>query len=148
MTMMKKTTISIRSGLNNDEQHGCVVSPINLSTTYNFFGLNKPRLYDYSRRKNPTRDIIQKTLANLEYGKDAIITSSGMSAIYLVCCTFLGPKDLIIAPYDCYGGTYRLLKNLHEKNALQVQFINQNNTSEILKAFTYRPKIIDRKSVV
>lgn len=139
---MKKTTISVRSGLNSDEQHGCVVSPINLSTTYNFFGLKKPRAYDYSRRKNPTRDVTQKALANLEHGKESIITSSGMSAIYLVCCALLKPNDLIIAPYDCYGGTYRLLKNLNEKGFLQVEFINQNNIQNILKLLTYKPKFI------
>lgn len=139
---MKKTTISVRSGLNSDEQHGCVVSPINLSTTYNFFGLKKPRTYDYSRRKNPTRDVTQKALANLEYGKESVITSSGMSAIYLVCCALLNPNDLIIAPYDCYGGTYRLLKHLNEKGFLQVEFIDQNNIQNILKLLTYKPKFI------
>lgn len=139
---IKKITISVRGGLNSDEQNGCVVSPINLSTTYNFLGLNKPRSYDYSRRKNPTRDITQQTLADLEYGKESIITSSGMSAIYLVCCALLKPNDLIIAPYDCYGGTYRLLKILHEKNMLQVEFIDQNNIKKMLKILTYKPKLI------
>lgn len=140
---MKKITISVRGGLNNDEQHGCVVSPIHLSTTYNFFGLNKPRAYDYSRRKNPTRDITQKTLSDLEHGKDAVMTSSGMSAIYLVCCALLKPNDLIIAPYDCYGGTYRLFKVLHEKKMLQVKFIDQNNTQKMLETLKYnKPKII------
>lgn len=138
----KKITVSIRSGLNNDEQHGCVVSPINLSTTYNFLGLNKPRLYDYSRRKNPTRDITQQALADLEYGKEAIITSSGMSAIYLICCALLNPNDLIIAPYDCYGGTYRLLEILNKKGILQVEFIDQNNTQKLLKILAYKPKLI------
>lgn len=139
---IKKTTISVRAGLNIDEQNGCVVSPINLSTTYNFFGLNKPRSYDYSRRKNPTRDITQKTIANLEHGKSAVMTNSGMSAIYLVCCALLKPNDLIIAPYDCYGGTYRLLKTLHEKKMLQVEFLDQNNIQKMLKALTYKPKLI------
>lgn len=139
---MKKTTISIRSGLNSDEQHGCVVSPIHLSTTYNFFGINKPRTYDYSRRKNPTRDVTQQALAQLEHGKIAIITSSGMSAIYLICCALLNPNDLIIAPHDCYGGTYRLLNILNEKGLLKVEFIDQSNIQNILKALIYKPKLI------
>lgn len=142
MKIKKTTTISVRSGLNSDSQHGCVVSPINLSTTYNFLGLNRPRSYDYSRRKNPTRDVTQQALADLEHGKEAIITSSGMSAIYLICCALLNPNDLIIAPYDCYGGTYRLLNSLQEKGNLQVEFIDQNNMKKMLNMLIYKPKLI------
>lgn len=139
----KNITISVRSGLNSDKQHGSVVTPINLSTTYNFLGLNKPRLYDYSRKKNPTRDITQKTLAHLEYGKEAIITSSGMSAIYLICCTLLNLNDLIIAPYDCYGGTYRLLEILHKKGTIRVKFVDQNNKEQLSQIIKYnKPKLI------
>ncbi|WP_195950106.1 PLP-dependent transferase, partial [Ciceribacter sp. T2.26MG-112.2] len=52
----KQATIAVRSGLNDDEQYGCVVPPIHLSSTYNFTGFNEPRAHDYSRRGNPTRD--------------------------------------------------------------------------------------------
>ncbi|MEQ4939492.1 PLP-dependent transferase, partial [Klebsiella pneumoniae] len=49
----KQATIAVRSGLNDDEQYGCVVPPIHLSSTYNFTGFNEPRAHDYSRRGNP-----------------------------------------------------------------------------------------------
>ncbi len=139
---MKKSTISVRSGLNSDAQHGCVVPPITLSTTYNFFELNKPRPYDYSRRKNPTRDVAQKTLSDLECGTHAIMTSSGMSAIYLICSALLKPNDLLIAPHDCYGGTYRLLDALNKKGTCKVLFINQNDTQMFLQSLAYKPKLI------
>lgn len=140
---IKTSTISVRSGLNSDEQHGCVVSPITLSTTYNFLGFKQPRLYDYSRRRNPTRDITQKALADLEYGKHAIITSSGMSAIYLICVSLLSPNDLLIAPHDCYGGTYRLLQSLSDKGMFRVQFVDQNNEKSISECIhKYEPKLI------
>lgn len=60
----KQATIAVRSGLNDDEQYGCVVPPIHLSSTYNFTGFNEPRAHDYSRRGNPTRDVVQRALAN------------------------------------------------------------------------------------
>lgn len=44
----KLATIAVRMGLNNDKQHGCVVPPIHLSSTYNFIGFNQPRAHDYS----------------------------------------------------------------------------------------------------
>ncbi|URJ25435.1 cystathionine gamma-synthase [Candidatus Blochmannia ocreatus (nom. nud.)] len=140
---IKQSTISIRNGLNSDEQHGCVVPPITLSTTYNFLEFNKPRPYDYSRRKNPTRDLTQTLLSNLEYGKHTIITSSGMSAIYLVCIAFLQKDDVLIAPYDCYGGTYRLLDALHKKGICKVLFTDQRDIKKLLELFEiYHPKLI------
>ena len=67
LTMTRKqATIAVRSGLNDDEQYGCVVPPIHLSSTYNFTGFNEPRAHDYSRRGNPTRDVTQRALAELE----------------------------------------------------------------------------------
>ncbi|MGK3443807.1 PLP-dependent transferase, partial [Escherichia coli] len=59
----KQATIAVRSGLNDDEQYGCVVPPIHLSSTYNFTGFNEPRAHDYSRRGNPTRDV--KSIASI-----------------------------------------------------------------------------------
>lgn len=78
----KQATIAVRSGLNDDEQYGCVVPPIHLSSTYNFTGFNEPRAHDYSRRGNPTRDVTQRTLAELEGGAGAVLTNTGMSAIH------------------------------------------------------------------
>jgi cystathionine gamma-synthase len=87
----KQATIAVRSGLNDDEQYGCVVPPIHLSSTYNFTGFNEPRAHDYSRRGNPTRDVTQRALAELEGGAGAVLTNTGMSAIHLVTTVFLKP---------------------------------------------------------
>lgn len=100
---LKPSTIAIHNGLNEDSQFGCVVPPIYLSSTYNFTGFNEPRVHDYSRRGNPGRDIVQRTLAQLEGGSGAVMTNSGMSALHLLCTVFLQPGDLLVAPHDCYG---------------------------------------------
>ena len=100
----KQATIAVRSGLNDDEQYGCVVPPIHLSSTYNFTGFNEPRAHDYSRRGNPTRDVVQRALAELEGGAGAVLTNTGMSAIHLVTTVFLKPGDLLVAPlWSAYG---------------------------------------------
>lgn len=101
------------------------LSPIHLSSTYNFTGFNQPRAHDYSRRGNPTRDVVQRALAELEGGADAVMTSSGMSAIMLVCTVFLRPGDLLVAPHDCYGGSYRLFDSLNKRGAFRVRFVDQ-----------------------
>ncbi|MBA5236660.1 cystathionine gamma-synthase [Pectobacterium aroidearum] len=138
----KQATIAVRSGLNDDEQYGCVVPPIHLSSTYNFTGFNQPRAHDYSRRGNPTRDVVQRALAELEGGAGAVMTSSGMSAIMLVCTVFLRPGDLLVAPHDCYGGSYRLFDSLNKRGAFRVKFVDQSDAAALNAALAEKPKLV------
>lgn len=87
----KPATAAIHNGLNEETQFGCVIPPVYLSSTYNFPAFNSPREHDYSRRGNPRRDITGRTLAELEGGARAVVTSSGMSALHLLFTVFLSP---------------------------------------------------------
>jgi cystathionine gamma-synthase len=138
----KPATIAVRSGLNDDEQYGCVVPPIHLSTTYNFLDFNEPRAHDYSRRGNPTRDVVQRTLAELEGGAGAVLTNTGMSAIHLVTTVFLKPGDLLVAPHDCYGGSYRLFDSLSKRGAYRVKFVDQGDPVVLQAALDENPKLV------
>ncbi|MEN5018435.1 cystathionine gamma-synthase [Erwinia sp. Eh17-17] len=138
----KQATIAVRSGLNDDEQYGCVVPPIHLSSTYNFTDFNEPRAHDYSRRGNPTRDVVQRALAELEGGAGAVMTSTGMSAIHLVCTVFLKPGDLLVAPHDCYGGSYRLFDSLSKRGAYRVKFVDQGDDAALQAALAEKPKLV------
>jgi cystathionine gamma-synthase len=117
-------TRSVRAGLESDAQHGSVVPPIYLSSNFAFEGYKQPRKYDYTRSGNPTRDQLSATLADLEGGAGAVVTCTGLSAITLILAT-LPAGARVVAPYDCYGGTYRLLAALHAKGTLRVDFIDQ-----------------------
>ena len=138
----KASTIAIHNGLNEDSQFGCVVPPIYLSSTYNFTDFNEPRTHDYSRRGNPGRDIVQRTLAQLEGGSGAVMTNSGMSALHLLCTVLLQPGDLLVAPHDCYGGSYRLFNSLSQKGAYQVEFVDQSDESALQAALARKPKLV------
>jgi len=138
----KQATIAVRSGLNDDEQYGCVVPPIHLSSTYNFLDFNEPRAHDYSRRGNPTRDVVQRTLAELEGGAGAVLTNTGMSAIHLVTTVFLKPGDLLVAPHDCYGGSYRLFDSLSKRGAYRVKFVDQGDLNALQAALNEKPKLV------
>ena len=138
----KQATIAVRSGLNDDEQYGCVVPPIHLSSTYNFTGFNEPRAHDYSRRGNPTRDVTQRALAELEGGAGAVLTNTGMSAIHLVTTVFLKPGDLLVAPHDCYGGSYRLFDSLAKRGCYRVLFVDQNDEQALKQALAEQPKLV------
>ncbi|MBD2795610.1 cystathionine gamma-synthase [Xenorhabdus sp. 18] len=138
----KQATIAVHSGSNIDEQYGCVVPPIYLSSTYNFTGFNEPRAHDYSRRGNPGRDVVQQVLAELEGGVGAVMTSSGMSAIHLLCTVFLQPGDVLVAPHDCYGGSYRLFDSLSKRGAYKVIFVDQSDEQALKRALAQKPKLV------
>ena len=87
---------------------------MHLSSNYAFKGLGEPRQYDYTRSGNPTRDALANALAELEGGAGAVVTASGMGALTLLT-QFLRPGDTIVAPHDCYGGTYRLFEQQSAK---------------------------------
>ncbi len=139
---LKQGTIAVNSGLNIDQQYGGVVPSITLSTTYSFEDFNQPRAHDYSRRGNPTRDVVQRALADLEGGAGAVLTSSGMSAIHLVCTVFLKPGDLLVAPHDCYGGSYRLFDSLSKRGAYRVLFVDQGDPQALQEALDQKPKLV------
>jgi len=134
-------TRSVRAGLESDAMHGSVVPPIYLSTNFAFEGYRRPRQYDYTRSGNPTRDQLAGALADLEGGAGAVVTCTGMAAITLVLST-LPSGARVIAPYDCYGGTYRLLAALHAKGTLVVDFIDQSNAPELQAALSRGAKLV------
>lgn len=126
-------TRSVRAGLESDAQHGSVVPPIYLSTNFAFEKYRKPRKYDYTRSGNPTRDQLGNALADLEGGAGAVVTCTGLSAITLILAT-LPSGARVIAPYDCYGGTYRLLAALHAQGNLLVEFVDQADAAALQTA--------------
>ena len=126
-------TRSVRAGLESDAQHGSVVPPIYLSTNFAFEKYRKPRKYDYTRSGNPTRDQLANALADLEGGAGAVVTCTGLSAITLILAT-LPAGARVIAPYDCYGGTYRLLAALHAQGNLKVEFVDQGDAADLRRA--------------
>lgn len=137
----QSSTLAVRSGLDTDTQHGAVVAPIYLSSTYTFEGFGKRRTYDYSRSANPTRDALADALTALEQGAGSVITSSGMAAVNLVC-QLLKPEDLLVAPHDCYGGTYRLFDSLHQRGVLKTQFVDFSDANAVFKALQRKPKLV------
>jgi len=134
-------TIAATNGIGDDTAFGAVAPPLYLSSSFAFAGFEKSRGYDYSRTANPTRDLLGDTLAKLEGGAGAVVTSSGMAAIDLVLATPTA-TDLVIAPHDCYGGTYRLLAARAARGQFKLLFIDQNDDAEIAEALKEAPALI------
>ena len=118
---LSSITRAVRAGIAKDREHGAVVPPIHLTSTFAFEGLGKPRRFDYTRSGNPTRAQLADAIAELEHGVGAVVTSTGMSAVGLVLA-LARPGDVVIAAHDCYGGTQRLLRALAGKGQFELQF--------------------------
>ena len=142
MSTRKPATIAVRTGIESDTQHHAVVPPIYLSTNYGFPAFGDVPKYDYTRSGNPNRGLLEQTLYELEGGKGAIITNCGTSALNLWVTTFLGPDDLIVAPHDCYGGTYRLFNTRAQKGDFKVLFVDQSDQQALTEALAKKPKLV------
>ena len=116
-------TRAVRAGLETDDATGAVVPPIHLTSTFSFRGFGDKRKYDYSRSGNPTRDLLADAIRDLEEGAGATITGSGMGAITLVG-HLLPVGSRIVAPHDCYGGTFRLFSAWKRRGELDVEFVD------------------------
>lgn len=99
------------------EHYGSISFPIYQTATYAHPGVGQSTGYDYSRLQNPTREQVEKVVASLENGVDALAFSSGMAAIATLMELFR-PGDHIIADADLYGGSIRLFDNISEKNGI------------------------------
>ncbi len=134
-------TRAVRAGLDSDRAHGAVVPPIYLSSTFSFAEFGVPREYDYSRSGNPTRDTLGNALAELEGGAGGIVTATGMAAVTLVA-HLCRAGDLVIAPFDCYGGTFRLLSALKRQGHLDVEFVDQTDSAVLGAALARKPRLL------
>ncbi len=134
-------TIACNAGIAEDEAHGAVIPPLYLSANYSFAGFDQKRAYDYTRSGNPTRDEFAAALAKLERGAGAVVTSSGMSAVDLVLSLLPGGAR-VLAPHDCYGGTWRLFQARARKAAIQVEFVDQNDVAAVDAALARGPALV------
>ena len=107
----------------NCDQSGAVSFPIYQTATFFHAGLGGSTGYDYSRLQNPTREHLEKIVAKLENGIDAVAFASGMAAIAALMESFK-PGDHLIVDEDLYGGSVRLFHHISEKNGIHITAVN------------------------
>jgi cystathionine gamma-synthase len=106
-------TRAIHAGQEPEPRYGAVNVPIYQTSTYVQDGVGDPKVWDYARGGNPTRDAFQQALASLEGGEHGFAFASGMGAETTLLLT-LRPGDHVVLGDDVYGGTYRLLSKVLE----------------------------------
>ncbi len=130
----RRRTAAVQAGVGTDSAYHSVMPPLYLSSTFKIDGIDQRQPYEYSRTRNPTRDVLAEALAELEGGVGACVTSSGMAALTLIL-HLLTPDDLVIAPFDCYGRSFWLLRALAEKKHFRLKFVDQYDEKALKEAF-------------
>lgn len=105
------------------DKSGAISFPIYQTATFAHKGIGESTGYDYSRLQNPTREQLEKVVASLEHGADALAFSSGMAAITALMELFQ-PGDHIITDCDLYGGSIRLFDNISKKNGILISSVD------------------------
>jgi cystathionine gamma-synthase len=137
-----RQTRAVRAGIDSDRANGGVIPPLTLSATFRFAGLDDKPRYDYTRSGNPTRDILASALADLEGGAGAVVTASGMGAVTTVLHALIAPGERLLAPHDCYGGSWRLFEALSAKGLFEFETCDFTDRQQLARALERRPKLV------
>ena len=128
---MKFATKAIHSSYDCDEHNRALMPPIYQNSMFALHEIGEQVPYRYSRLSNPTRQVLEDTVADLERGAAGFAFSSGMAGIDAVWRTFLRPGDTIVAVADIYGGAYDLLVDVYKEWGVNVVFADLGNPDRL-----------------
>ena len=135
------STAVIHGGVSLDERTGAVSIPIYQTSTFRQDGLGKTRGYEYSRTGNPTREALEKLIAELEDGERGFAFGSGMAAITAVL-TLLRSGDRVLISENVYGGTFRVLNQVFDSFGLKYSIVDTTSREKLEEGFTPDVKAI------
>jgi len=138
---MKKDTLCIHATPIENNPTRAINIPIYQTAAFSHPGIGQSAGYDYSRQQNPTREHLEKIVATLENGYDAMAFSSGMAAIAMVMELF-SPGDHLIVSNDLYGGSYRLFETVSAKNGLLFTKIDTGDLAAVKASIKENTKAI------
>jgi len=126
------TTKALYTGYKPNKEDGAIIPPLHLSSTFRF---GNEGGFDYSRTINPTRIILEKTLAHLDGNTFGLAYSSG-SAVLANIVALLKKEGKILFSSDAYGGTYRFIVNVAGNQGIKFKIVDLTDyvqTESILK---------------
>jgi cystathionine beta-lyase/cystathionine gamma-synthase len=138
---MKFSTKVIHAGIEPDPSTGAIMTPIFQTSTYVQASPGDHKGFEYARTQNPTRSVLEKNLAALENGKQAICFSSGLAAQDAVM-KLLKSGDEIVSCNDLYGGSYRQMVRVYEQFGVSARFVDMSNPKSIGKAISKKTKLL------
>ena len=138
---MKFATKVIHAGIEPDPSTGAIMTPIYQTSTYVQAAPGDHKGYEYARTQNPTRSVLEKNLAALENGTDAVCFASGLAAMDAVI-KMLKSGDEILSCNDLYGGSYRQIVRVYGKFGITGRFVDMSNPKAFAKQISKKTKLI------
>jgi cystathionine beta-lyase/cystathionine gamma-synthase len=124
-----------------DPTTGAIVPPIYQTATYVLDEVGKDKGFDYTRSSNPTRQIMEEVLADLDGGKFGVAFASGMSAVDSVM-KLLKAGDHVVCSDDVYGGVSRHFNQILVNYNLHFTYVDSSNPTNIENAIQANTKLI------
>jgi O-acetylhomoserine (thiol)-lyase len=151
----KPETVALHGGQVPDPTTGARAVPIYQTTAYQFKSTDHAaRLFElkefgniYTRLMNPTTDVFEKRIAELDGGVGALAVASGQSAITIALLNIAKQGDEIVSADNLYGGTYNLFCHTFARFGIKTTFVPSQNLSAFEKAITPRTKAIYAESI-
>lgn len=138
---MKFATKAIHAGIEPDPSTGAVMTPIFQTSTYMQSAPGVHKGYEYARTQNPTRTALERNLAALENGTDAICFGSGLAAQDAVM-KLLASGDEVLAVNDLYGGSYRQMVRIWGPWGMKSRFIDMYDANNLEREIGPDTKLI------
>jgi cystathionine beta-lyase len=133
---MRMESLLIHGGIDGDERTGAVNVPIYQTSTYKQPSFGVHTGYEYSRTGNPTREGVEKLIADLEGGFGGLAFGSGMAATTAVLTLFKSGDKILISD-NLYGGTFRVLDKVFKNFGIQYEILDTsdiNNVKSVLES--------------
>jgi cystathionine beta-lyase/cystathionine gamma-synthase len=138
---MKPDTLCVHAGQEPDPISGAVMTPIVLASTFVQDGPGVHKGWDYSRAGNPTRDALERCIAELEGGKHGIAFGSGCAATTAILLA-LRSGDHVLCGDDVYGGTFRIFDRVMKQWGLDSTSLDMRDPKKVEAAFRPNTKMV------
>jgi cystathionine gamma-synthase len=141
MSRRRPATITAAARPDKDPAYRSVTPPLWTSDTFEWPDADAKPDYDYSRTVSPNRDMLADVLAELEGAAGGAITNSGQAAA-LLALLLLPTGAHVVAPHDCYGGTFRLIRGFEDKGRLTADFVDMRDDTAFAGALAREPALV------
>lgn len=149
------STRAMHTGVSRDETVHSLTPPIVQTSAYSFQNTDavidymearklwdEPKREQYGRYSNPTALAVEKRLAALEGGDDAILVSSGMAAITTTLLILLSAGDHLVMTDDCYNRTRRFVNTFLKRYGVEVSIVSASDLAQLEAAIRPNTKLI------
>ncbi|MCU1473306.1 cystathionine gamma-synthase [Amnibacterium sp.] len=136
-------TRAVHAGQEPDRTTGSITPAIHQTSTFVQDGIGGLREgYEYGRSGNPTRTAFEQQVAALEQGTNAVAFASGLAAEDGLLRAVLAAGDRVLLGDDAYGGTYRLLKRIHEPAGVRLETVDLTDAAAVEAAFAEPVRVL------